>query len=75
MLLVLMTSLFLRIVVLRIIFCYEGDDDFSVKIVWETEEMFRFAQYGVNRNSLDKVGIDTVYGYRNQRHEVVLENF
>lgn len=56
------------------LFVTKGDDDFSVKIVWETEgKCLGFVQYGVNRNSLDKVGIDTVYGYRNQRHEVVLE--
>ena len=56
------------------LFVTKGENEFSVKIVWETKgKCLGFVQYGTNRNSLDRVGIDLIYGYRSQEHEVVLE--
>lgn len=56
------------------LFVTKEENDFSVKITWETKaKCLGFVQYGMNNKNLDKVGIDLVYGYRSQRHEVVLE--
>jgi len=56
------------------LFVSKGEEEFSAKIVWETKgKCMGFVQYGLDRNSLEKVGIDTVYEYRSQKHEVVLE--
>ncbi len=56
------------------LFVSKGVEEFSAKITWETKgKCMGFVQYGFNRESLDKVGLDFVSGYRSQSHEVVLE--
>ncbi len=56
------------------LFVFKGEEEFSAKIRWETKgKCMGFVQYGLDRNSLEKVGIDLVNEYRSQKHEVVLE--
>jgi len=56
------------------LFVLKGEEEFSAKIRWETKgKCMGFVQYGLDRNSLEKVGIDLVNEYRSQKHEVVLE--
>jgi len=56
------------------LFVTKGDEEFSAKIVWETKgECMGFVQYGLNREDLDRVGMDFLNGYRSKKHEIVLD--
>ncbi len=56
------------------LFISRGEEEFSAVIRWETKDKcMGFVQYGLDRNSLEKVGIDLTNEYRSQKHEVVLE--
>jgi len=56
------------------LFVAKGVEEFSAKITWKTKgKCMGFVQYGLNRDSLDKVGLDFISGYRSQDHEVLIE--
>lgn len=56
------------------LFVSKGEMEYSAKIVWETKgECMGFVQYGLNKEDLDRVGIDVLNGYKGKKHEIVLE--
>lgn len=53
----------------------KGEREFTAKINWMTKsECAGFVTYGDSSNTLSRVGVDTVNGVKNRKHEVVLES-
>lgn len=51
-----------------------GDDDFSVRIKWTTKEKCTgFVQYGLDRDNLNRIGLNMENIAKATEHEVLLE--
>ena len=56
------------------LFVEKGDDDFSVRIRWMTKEKcVGFVQYGLDRDDLNRIGLDVENITKAIEHEVVLK--